>query len=780
MARAFWLRILSVACLLGILLTGCTTNVLESETASLEATSLLGDSGSEPTTEIQMSNGMELDLKELKQQGFSPAVVCGLLEIMNVTTVELCFSVSELLDPNGAVRRDTREWMTPWLEGLKQAGVESILMSVSGGFWSPSYKIEDAYAFPYPDGDADSLWSEYLNFYRQCFSALVQSYSEIQIWQAGGNYNLNEYAHPMTYVERNTTFVTKEKAAVAVDLTYAVRCAVRDAGSKAKVLLPTISVSENSFSAAEFLNEIYNYLKSGRSPYGAISPAEVFDAVAWSPYLNWYVFDCTEFITDNMGIREVMEKHGDDTTSCVLTGIAFCDYGSYRYDSQQAQWMQELVVAAKQAGYVGAIYLAGFAEASSNANDDVRYEGMFRVFGGKNLGAKEKAKGVCKAYGGRTDKLDTYKGDNVVYLEQNNQENGKNGIAFPVKGADERQLNISKIMNLLETMNVECMRNWMNIPTLLLSPTKINKEEVEKQKQWLAMLEVRGITKVIGMSQGAFWPDGSVEDTLAAPYRDTTPGSLYMQYLEAYRQSWKTLAQTFPEIKYWEVGNETNHDPFLHPTTYVSRKQTFTNAEKAQITVDMIYYASLGIREANPDAMICFPGMAAVNGFTGVRTFLENVYQYIESGNALGGTNPDTYFDAVAWHMYYFSTSFTADNWLEGNNSIYRVMQAHGDGEKKVFLTEFGFSDGGDLQKDAQQAEYFRQIFALVDQMPYLDSLYPFRVVEDATAAEWGGSIEIYYGMYRVIDKEHFEAKEKAKAICEIYGGDVSKLNRYQ
>ena len=88
--------------------------------------------------------------------------------------------------------------------------------------------------------------------------------------------------------------------------------------------------------------------------------------------------------------------------------------------------------------------------------------------------------------------------------------------------------------------------------------------------------------------------------------------------------------------------------------------------------------------------------------------------------------------------------------------------------------------DGGDSQKDAQQADYFRQIFALVDQMPYLDSLYPFRVVEDATAAEWGGSIEIYYGMYRVIDKEHFEAKEKAKAICEIYGGDVSKLNRYQ
>ena len=368
----------------------------------------------------------------------------------------------------------------------------------------------------------------------------------------------------------------------------------------------------------------------------------------------------------------------------------------------------------------------------------------------------------------------------MVYLEKNVQENARNGIAFPVKGADERELNVGKIMNLLETMNVDCMRNWMNIRTLLRSPTEINRAEVEKQKQWLAMLEVRGITKVIGMSQGAFWPDGSVGDELAAPYRDTTPGSLYMQYLETYRLSWKSLAGAFPEIQYWEVGNETNHDPFLHPTTYVSRKQTFTNMEKAQITVDLIHYAAQGIREANPDAVIIFPGMAAVNGFDGVRTFLENVYRYIESGEAFGGTDPDAYFDAVAWHMYYFSSPFTPEGWLEGNNSIYQVMRDHGDGEKKVFLTEFGFSDGGDAQKDAQQADYFRQIFALADHMPYLDSLYPFRVVEDATAAEWGGNIEIYYGMFRVIDREHFAPKEKAKAICEIYGGDASKLDRYQ
>ena len=151
-----------------------------------------------------------------------------------------------------------------------------------------------------------------------------------------------------------------------------------------------------------------------------------------------------------------------------------------------------------------------------------------------------------------------------------------------------------------------------------------------------------------------------------------------MQFLETYKQSWKTLAKAFPEIQYWEVGNETNHNPFLHPTTYTTRKTTFSTEEKAQITVDMVYYAAMGIREANPDAVIIFPGMAAVNGFDGIRSFLNSAYTYIESGNALGGTDPDAYFDAVAWHMYYFSTSFTSENWLNGNNSIYQVMKDHG------------------------------------------------------------------------------------------------------
>ena len=251
--------------------------------------------------------------------------------------------------------------------------------------------------------------------------------------------------------------------------------------------------------------------------------------------------------------------------------------------------------------------------------------------------------------------------------------------------------------------------------------------------------------------------------------------------MEQYEQSWFTLASAFPEITYWEVGNETNSNSFLHPLDYTrNASKTFTLEEKALITADMCYTAAQAIRRANPDAVIIFPAMAPVNGFESMAAFLDRVYEGIEAGECIGGTDPDDYFDAMAWHCYYFSEPFTPENWLEGNNSVYQVMAAHGDGDKKVFLTEFGFSDGGDAEKDALQASYFKEIYRLAQEsMPYLDSLYPFRMVEDETAAEWGGSIEIYYGLFRVFDAEHFGAKEKARAICEIYGGDISLLDQY-
>lgn len=361
------------------------------------------------------------------------------------------------------------------------------------------------------------------------------------------------------------------------------------------------------------------------------------------------------------------------------------------------------------------------------------------------------------------------------------ERDGFNGLCFAIPGAQGRGLDTDRLFDLVGAMNAGALRNWMHATEILNSPTEINEKQYKRQKNYIAALRERGVTKIVGMSHYWFWPEGyDCTDHAAVPYYSTNPSSDFRKWLAVYEQTWYTMASIFPEIDCWEVGNEFNMDSFLHPRNYYSTKTPFTLAEKAQIVTEMCYAASRAIHKVNPDAAVIFPGMAPEGGFTVMEKFLGLVYDNIESGDyGNGSTDPDDYFDAVAWHCYVF-VKFDIEKWVEWNNAVYAVMKKHGDGDKKVFLTEFGFSDGGKQETDAEQGEYLKQIYeACRTRMTYVESIFPFRLIEDETAASWGGTIEIYYGMFRVFGLSNFGAKEKAKALCECYGGDVGSLDMY-
>lgn len=359
-----------------------------------------------------------------------------------------------------------------------------------------------------------------------------------------------------------------------------------------------------------------------------------------------------------------------------------------------------------------------------------------------------------------------------------------NGMCLGLTGAYSRKLDIAQLIDLLKVMNVKCMRNWMHLTTVLADPNTAGTKNETRQKEWIKQLQEAGVTKIIGMSHYWFLPE-SIDTTgmdknlarSAAPYRDTDEGSVYMEWLELYEQSWYTMAATFPEITFWEVGNEVNMNLYLHPLTYESRGETFSAEEKSEIVTDMLYYASRGIHRANPQAIVIFPGLAPVDGFQSMATFLNRVYTNIESGKyGSGTTDVNCYFQAVAWHGYVLKGEFTVDEWIAGNKLVYSVMEKHGDGNKKVFLTEFGFSDGGKHATDLEQAGYYEQIYARLNEMPFLDSIYPFRMIEDTNNPD---QTEVYYGIFRVFSEKYFGAKEKAKVICRLYGGDVNGLDKY-
>ena len=56
------------------------------------------------------------------------------------------------------------------------------------------------------------------------------------------------------------------------------------------------------------------------------------------------------------------------------------------------------------------------------------------------------------------------------------------------------------------------------------------------------------------------------------------------------------MALTFPQIKVWEVGNETNHTHYFRYADYAYMAYD----EMAMINADMLYYAYQGIKKANP------------------------------------------------------------------------------------------------------------------------------------------------------------------------------------
>jgi hypothetical protein len=226
------------------------------------------------------------------------------------------------------------------------------------------------------------------------------------------------------------------------------------------------------------------------------------------------------------------------------------------------------------------------------------------------------------------------------------------------------------------------------------------------------------------------WMTGINGDPQAVPYRDTAPGSDYMKFLERYRESWKTLSSAFPNITFWEIGNEFNIDMFLHPPDFP--KSSFSLQEKADITTDLLYYGSLGVHEGNPKAKTVLGGLAPDPDIAGIGLFLEKLYINIKSGR-WPSTNLDDYFQIACWHPYLFHEEPTYSNWVIPNNAVYNVMKCYGDGVKQVFFSEFGYSDHKISREEV--SNYLVKAFQLArDNFPWLETIYWFRLIDPEPA----------------------------------------------
>ena len=228
----------------------------------------------------------------------------------------------------------------------------------------------------------------------------------------------------------------------------------------------------------------------------------------------------------------------------------------------------------------------------------------------------------------------------------------------------------------------------------------------------------------------------------------------------------------------------------------------FSADEKLDIAVDMMYYAARGIRRGNPKAKVISFSPALSTPWLGgdlpeyfppmygIAWTLDGIYRRIASGR-FPSEDPDDYFDIVGWHPYQMSVNQQEKDkdlflnieepdrlWADYSNAAYRVMCQYGDAKKPVVFTETGFTDCGAPEREALQAGYTRKLIEYASQMPYVKTIFHFRLLNERRMIyksgiednQIGGLAEVYFGMF-TDPSEGLNPRLKAEVIREAAGG---------
>jgi hypothetical protein len=308
-----------------------------------------------------------------------------------------------------------------------------------------------------------------------------------------------------------------------------------------------------------------------------------------------------------------------------------------------------------------------------------------------------------------------------------------------------------------------------------------DQELLAYHKSAVQKLKAKGVNQIIGMCM--VFPTNSnfkPNHTYSVPHLSDQH---YQAWLLKVEDTWQRIAQLFPEIRFWEMGNELNEDFFFHPNEYEggfgsTSKNGFTEADKVKHIVNYMYYAAKGIKKGNPKAIAVMPGLSP--GRKGLESnelaaFINEIYLAIQSGafpyGEFKSKNTNDYFNVLAWHPYAVLGKIDKD-WMQANKTIYDVSLKHGD-VKPVFFTEIGFTDYGDKETENIQIAQMQQVFDYVKtDLPFVKNVSAFRLFECSGAMEWGGKGEVHFGYFKEpTSTAGFTAKPKALALRKIYKG---------
>lgn len=344
------------------------------------------------------------------------------------------------------------------------------------------------------------------------------------------------------------------------------------------------------------------------------------------------------------------------------------------------------------------------------------------------------------------------------------------------EGNEVNGVNYQTGLQLMANMGVKIIR--FDVPALEMFPSldesKKNSQIIEKARAMVKKANELGI-EVIGCYYSNYcsalggWQNGN-----KVIRRDHGENSAYQKWLEDSGEIDRLVCSALPEITIWEMGNEPNGTkPYTDGTTA-------TLEELAVIYAEKMYYSSQGIHAANKNNITVMGAFTEPEGLGNsprvnyeprelwgrlkdkgrAISWLEYIYDAIDGGE-LPSLYYDDYFQAAAWHPYTF-TYFNADKFVTENGKFYEVIKRREGKDKRVYLTEYGFSDGMVIEtKDGENrqqaiARMIKEVYTVIlTRMPYVESCCYFRAFSDTRDRFWAkmgdGSVDWSMAMYGLI-----------------------------
>ena len=188
----------------------------------------------------------------------------------------------------------------------------------------------------------------------------------------------------------------------------------------------------------------------------------------------------------------------------------------------------------------------------------------------------------------------------VLTINQDKYLFGLGELSSDINGGVDVEVDNNFIIGNVKALGVKSMRVWMHLHNIIRrSPDSdeisLLQGTAKLYHEYFAQLKAAGVERILVMNHAFIYPVGCKNSDVQCVPHPTDDREMYVRFLKLYEKCYELLATEFPEITYWEPGNEFDmaDGTFLHPIGWTQgSSNVFTPSEAARITADLCWYAN--------------------------------------------------------------------------------------------------------------------------------------------------------------------------------------------